>query len=209
MNPDTPTTGNKYVDLVLLTLGAINALLTVVASIIAMFPGGKDSKAYSASVVVGTNVVKVLAFFKRIIAKGPPAAVLVLCFACTALTGCPSAWPVITDVLMYVEDAARILDIVRSSVNQYFAVTPNPAVQAKIEAAIGNTSLALDTLLRVGRGAKALDSKDSIAAFAQFRAAYEDLEALLKSAGVVGPDGKMGVGAGQRMAFPRPLALMR
>ena len=138
--------------------------------------------------------------------------VLSLVVGSVALTGCAAlsaALPEIVSVITKVADASIILDQIKAFVDSYFAAHPDAGKQRGIDAALTKTRLALLTAQRSAQGAEHLDQKQTDAAFADFRAAYEELTQLL-----AGIDGLHVAKSGEalqarpgELVIPTPLAM--
>jgi hypothetical protein len=132
----------------------------------------------------------------------------------TVLPGCSflqKAGPVLDDVMVFVEDGARILDAIRAATAIFFLAHPAPAAQTAVDKALVDAQLALDAAIRATTGAKEFTQEQFDAAFAQFKGAYTELDHLLRELGIVHADGRMAVahGAEGEIRFPIPLALSR
>lgn len=127
-----------------------------------------------------------------------------------ATTGCDvlrAAAPILSDVLLVIDDAQAILNIIDSAAKIWFDLHPDAAdAKAKYVKAMGRCRVALDGAIRVVRGSKSLDEGQVDQAFAEFRAAYVDLTALLAASGIKAADGKLGAGP-DVVAVPEPLVM--
>lgn len=120
--------------------------------------------------------------------------------------------PVVSDVEMYVQDASLILDTIGTAERAFFVLHPDAAVQADIEKAIGECKLGINAALETLKGLQSATAADIGQAFLQFRAAYDDLLALLREAGVPGfgaPARAGALTAEKPMPRPRVLGLYR
>jgi hypothetical protein len=106
--------------------------------------------------------------------------ILALAFASlVTLPGCPEFWRVLPSIVSAVTDAILVLDQVESFVGAYFAANPNPEQQKKVATAIGKCRNALTVAQRATKGVDKLGQEEVDAAFAEFRAAWVELSALI------------------------------
>lgn len=145
------------------------------------------------------------------------AAILLCCVACTPAQ-VRAVNTALSDVAVGLADANTVLDDIESISGLFFAAKPDPAAQARVEAAIQKARVALTVAARTAQGAKQLDQAHVESAFQDFRAAYSDLGLLLGKEGIaaMGPDGavqRLPTKFGARQAgseqtkIPAPLAL--
>jgi hypothetical protein len=137
--------------------------------------------------------------------------------AATTLPGCISlqkvpdvVHDVASEILRDAQEAQQIVEVLHALTTSYFLLHADPAMQANVEHAFAVVALALDAAVRASAGAKATTDKEYDLAFANFRAAYLDLVAMLKSLGIVTPDSdKMGAmkSSRGRLALPEPRAV--
>jgi biotin carboxylase len=110
--------------------------------------------------------------------------------------GCAGCWASIPAVLLTVmqdvSEAAAVLNAVQSAADAFFAVKPDADAQAKVNKAISATNYALDAGIRATRGAQNLTDAQAIAAFAEFAAAWADLQQVMKTCGVLSNMGLVG-----------------
>jgi hypothetical protein len=124
-----------------------------------------------------------------------------------------SAAPVLNDVLVYAQDASTILDIVDSITKKYFASHPDAAKEEEVSQKMLACRAAVNVAVRATQGAKAADQGKTEEAYAQFRAAYKELTALLTALHLAPPvdSPKKGVVAATYGAtlieIPEPLAM--
>lgn len=100
---------------------------------------------------------------------------------------CAHLQPVVDNLpraVAYAQDGLIALDIVESTEKAVFAVSPNPALQAKVETGIADARTALDAGLKLCLGGENLSQAQIDQAFANFKTAYTDIMALLGPLGV-------------------------
>lgn len=114
--------------------------------------------------------------------------------------------PALNDAQAAVGDAGAILQTIRSVVSIFFLAHPAPEVQTKVEQAMSHASLTLSVAVRSLRGAQSVSAQQMDSAWGDFRGAYAELITLLKNAGIVPKDGKLGAGK-DAIVLPEPLAL--
>ena len=105
----------------------------------------------------------------------------------TYLADCAHLQPVVDNLpraVAYAQDGLIALDIVETAEKSIFAVSPNPALQSKVEAGIADARTALDAGLKLCVGGENLSQAQIDAAFANFKTAYTDIMALLGPLGV-------------------------
>jgi hypothetical protein len=128
-----------------------------------------------------------------------------------ALSGCGifAKVPSFSDVAGDVADAMSIIDAIDAVQAIFFMQNPNPEKQKVVEAGIVNCRLAIDSAVRALRGAQDAETGDIIKAYSDFRAAYDDLQRILKWAGIDGGEGVTVAGVKSRpgapLGMPRPL----
>lgn len=103
-------------------------------------------------------------------------------------------------VSKYVADGSNALSLIQEAADLFFMAKPAPDVQAAVNDKIQASRLALSGAARATEGVQDLDTGKADAAFAEFRAAFADLEALAKQEGILS-SGKLA-----QSAFPEPLA---
>jgi len=114
--------------------------------------------------------------------------------------------PVLSTATAVAQDASTILSLLQTASDAWFAGRPNPTLEEKVRKGISDAKLGLLTAIRTANGATELDAGDADNAFADFRAAYANLVSLLKSIGIVGVDGMVGISTGEKVSVPSPLA---
>ena len=135
-----------------------------------------------------------------------------LCLLCVCLGmplgGCAAVMPVIPQIVSVVTDAMVVLGIVDSSVQEYFRTHPDldPAVRAQYVDVYQKALRALDAAQAALRGVEQLDQKQYDAAFAQFKAAYQELLDLLEQKGMLRQQ-YLSAAPGQSVYLPMPEAL--
>ena len=136
-----------------------------------------------------------------------PAACGLLVASCAHLQPAVDSLP---KVLAYIQDAELALDIIETAEKTAFAVKPNPALQAKVEAGINDARTALDAGLKICTGATDLTQAQIDQAFANFKTAYTDILALLGPMGIHrgAPSGNASAGHGE-VFVPDPILLSR
>ena len=133
---------------------------------------------------------------------------MVLC-TIFSFPGCAAinrALPILTDVIVAVQDAQQILEIIDAAADAWFEQHPDPAMKIKYAKAIGKCRTALDVALRTSRGAKELNQQEVDKAFQDFKVAYGELTSLLQGAGIMGSDNLLKASPHQ-VRVPEPLAL--
>lgn len=110
-------------------------------------------------------------------------AMLSLCL----FTGCwlSSAAAIFPAVAAVVSDASAVLSIIQQAVTTWFAHKPDPALEAKFNAAITKAWTALRAATAATQGAESLSQEEYDQAFADFQLAYEELHSLLKQHGIL------------------------
>jgi len=136
---------------------------------------------------------------------------IVLAGFCAA-PACAHLQPVVDNLpraVAYAQDAQIALEIVESTERAVFAVSPNPALQAKVETGIADARTALDAGLKLCLGGENLSQAQIDQAFANFKTAYTDIMALLGPMGVkrAPPAGKSGAHPGGDYVIADPLLL--
>ena len=132
------------------------------------------------------------------------------------LTGC-AAWqtfvaalPVVSGILA---DGNGVLNMIENTVNAYFLGNPNPAQQAKIDAALTKTQQALLAGERALAGLTDATEGQVAAAFTDFAAAYAELMQLIAPLGIVSesatvtPSVTAGAPAKAPTVIPDPIVL--
>lgn len=138
---------------------------------------------------------------KKAASVPPVVSVLLLCLALPLVSGCGllhAAVPVLADVAVVAQDASNALDVLDSWFTLHRDML-TPAQQATWQTAMAKARGGVDGALRSAHGAQELDAHQEAAAFADFQAAYRDLEGLMAGAKSAHP-----------MAMPRlaePLAM--
>jgi hypothetical protein len=108
-------------------------------------------------------------------------------------------------VIAVVTDASLILNQIDSFVNGVFAVKPDAELQKKYAVVMAATRKALAAANRIATGSQDLTQSQINDAFAEFRAAYQDLLALVGPLGVTTGNGDKA--APGTLQVPEPLAL--
>lgn len=122
----------------------------------------------------------------------------------SSLTGCSflaSALPAVSEI---VSDGSLILSTIEAFISGFFRNHPDPVTQAKYDAAMQKTRLALIAAERALAGVKDITEQDMAGAFAEFRAAYEELLQIISPMGVKSGD-RLAAAPGQLMV-PSPAA---
>lgn len=133
---------------------------------------------------------------------------MVLC-TIFSFPGCAAvnrALPILTDVIVAVQDAQQILEVIDSAADAWFEQHPDPNMKTKYAKAIDKCRTALDVALRTSRGAKELNQQEVDKAFQDFKVAYVELTSLLQGAGIMGKDNLLKASPHQ-VRVPEPLAL--
>ena len=101
------------------------------------------------------------------------------------LPGCPGQTPamVITEVEAGITDAQIAIQTIIAGIDAYFAAHPNPALQAKIDAAVADTSAALRVVTTALSGATSI-SDGNVQALIAFASAYSALMSLVAQIGI-------------------------
>lgn len=136
------------------------------------------------------------------------ASVLCVAMAFGAAAGCKGGFPqFLEDVMQGTEDVTAIISALEAALPVFFAQHPNLALEQEIDQKLQDVALSADTVLRVARGAKDVSDADLGKAQADFTAAWNELEALLKSVGVSAPApaGSIALRHGSTGVFRRPL----
>jgi len=102
------------------------------------------------------------------------------------LPGCPGQTPamVITEVEAGITDAQIAIQTIIAGIDAYFAAHPNPALQAKIDAAVADTSAALRVVTTALSGATGISDGNVQAALIAFASAYSALMSLIGQIGI-------------------------
>lgn len=125
----------------------------------------------------------------KVVKLPPPPTMMIGVFfsAIALLTATPSCAPVfaaLPHVIAAVVDAQQIIDTIVTFVDRWFVAHPDPVAKAKVDAAVMKTRAALNVLLRAANGAEKVGQEKIDAAFADFKAAYLELIALVHPYGV-------------------------
>lgn len=135
---------------------------------------------------------------------------LVLLCACLGapLGGCAAVMPLIPQIVSIVTDAMVVMGIIDNAAQEYFRSHPNvdPMVRAKYVQAFQKAMVALNAAQHALRGAEDLDQKQYDAAFAEFKAAYQELLALLEKQGMMNQQ-YLSAAPGEQVYVPTPEAL--
>lgn len=107
-----------------------------------------------------------------------------MAMGCAAIA---SITPILQTVIARGQDAIIILNILQSAIGAFFAVSPNPSLQGKVDVAFQTAALALDAAIRATSGTVDLTAEQADAAFEEFRKAYDDLVQLLATIRIVTP----------------------
>jgi hypothetical protein len=110
-----------------------------------------------------------------------------------SLFGCAEILSFLPKVIASVAEAQIVLDRIEKFSTIVFAAAPNPALQRNVDQALDRCRTALAVALRTANGAKELGEKDAIAAFDDFKKAYQNLLVLVQPLGVAegGPGAKL------------------
>lgn len=84
----------------------------------------------------------------------------------------------------YCQGASTAIEAMQVLEAAYFALNPNPALQAKIDNVVAQVKASLSTLQTTLAGAQDINSGDVADAFTAFESAYNQLIAQLNSLGV-------------------------
>jgi hypothetical protein len=121
------------------------------------------------------------------------------------LGGCSflqAAVPALTSVAAKVADAQAILAEIKSAIDLFYLLNPKAPGQIEVAKAYVGCQRALDAAVLVSNGVKDMSASDESAAFAKFRQAWAELDAVLIEARV-DSDPKV---KGAVSRFRRPLA---
>ena len=133
---------------------------------------------------------------------------LITCFALVAAPGCKSLLPIITEIISVASEAGQILDAIDAAADHYFKNNPAPEVEKEYRDSMAKARLSLATVYKLSKGAEHLNNDEVIAAFADFREAYKNLQKLLGPLGIVSEDGLLMAMPGQKpLQLPEPEAL--
>lgn len=140
---------------------------------------------------------------------------LVIALALLTGPGCAAVVSNLPVVIAAVTDAQMIINSIQTFVDAYFARHPDldADTKAKIDHAIGVTQSSLQAALRIAQGAEKLDQAEIDAAFADFKAAYSTLLALIAPLGVSAADTANGgqvlavLRTSEGLIVPTPLAM--
>jgi hypothetical protein len=141
-------------------------------------------------------------------------AMLLLCaMLAVGATGCAAiskALPYLIDTVLYVQDAAQVLDMIDAHVKTVLKAVPNPEVEANYAVAMKASREALTIALRAAKGAQNLSQEKVDQAFHEWDQAWKKLQALLTGASLMGPGGKLlGAGGAEVATIPVPLLATR
>jgi hypothetical protein len=128
-------------------------------------------------------------------------AALNFCACATVAAHLPSVIAAVTDGVMVLDTIDRFADAYFSSHGA------DPRTQAKVDGAIERARAALNAALRAAQGAEHLTQEQIDAAFADFRAAYAELLALVAPLGVRQGTGETLRASPGNLVVPEPLAL--
>lgn len=127
-----------------------------------------------------------------------------------SLSGCgllAPAEPILTDINAIANDAQEVLNLVNTAAEAYFAGHPDlSTARSTYEAIYSRVHLALDGAIRALTGVQDLDQSKLDVAFADFKAAYNDLSQFLASFGITLPTGKYLAAPGAKPVAPVPMA---
>lgn len=114
------------------------------------------------------------------------------------VAGCGAALAAtIAQIVAVASSAVNYVNLISDFADKFFAVNPNPGLQATVAKAVTKARVAAMLLDDAAQGADHLSKDDLAAAFANFRSAYEDLLQLTAPIGVRATrDGRMGLGEG-------------
>jgi hypothetical protein len=131
-----------------------------------------------------------------------------------SVSSCAAVVASLPKVIAVVTDASLILDQINTFVNGVFAAAdaagkPETDLQKKFNEAITKARSALAAANRTAAGAENLSQSQIAEAFADFRAAYQDLLALVGPLGVStgNGNGDKAASSGPSLQVPEPLAL--
>jgi len=133
--------------------------------------------------------------------------VLAVCLG-TPLAGCAAVMPLIPQIVSVVTDAMVVLGIIDNAVGEYFRSHPDldPVVRARYVQAFQKAMTALNAAQHALRGAEDIDQQQYDAAFAEFKAAYQELLALLEKQGMLRQQ-YLSASPGTQVYVPTPEAL--
>jgi voltage-gated potassium channel Kch len=144
------------------------------------------------------------------------AGALVLLVACALpVQGCnPSVARVVVPAAdLITADAAQVSNIISAidaAIHVFFALKPNPELEAKVLRAESDARLALDGVQSVASGAKDLAEVQSTPAFDKFEKAYNDFTAVVRDAGIIAGTKSVAPGSHPQLAgYPEPRLLKR
>lgn len=137
-----------------------------------------------------------------------PIRALVLAVALVfSVSSCAAVVSTLPKVVSIVSDAALIVDAIDSFVDNVFQVKPDTELQSKVDLAIARTRLALAMANRLATGTEKITQAQLVAAFEDFRVAYQELLALVAPLGVsTSGDLALKATAGG-LQVPEPMAL--
>lgn len=113
-----------------------------------------------------------------------PFALLLLAATLALPTGCATVNHDLPIVISAVDTGVLWISTIETFVDGIFAVTPNPALQAKVDAAFVDTKTAGAAVDALGRAGVDIESQQFVAAVAEFDKAYDEVLALTKALGV-------------------------
>jgi hypothetical protein len=115
----------------------------------------------------------------------------------TTTAGCQQAKTALNVVEAALAEAPMLIEAARAAAMIFFAVHPDPMLQAQLERRIADASLAADSAANALAGANDISAGDSAKAFAEWNKSYDELLAALRDAHILMPSGPTQmVGAG-------------
>jgi hypothetical protein len=132
---------------------------------------------------------------------------LLVALAAAPVSGCAAIVSNLPAVIAAVTDGMMVVDAIEAFVRRFFAASPNPDLQRKVDVAVSKTRSALSAALRISDGAQKLDQAQVDAAFADFKTAYLELVALVAPLGVQQQGDTLRATPGGGLVVPEPLAL--
>jgi hypothetical protein len=133
--------------------------------------------------------------------------VLISGLSVAPVAGCAAIASNLPAVIAAVTDGMMVVDAIEHFIARFFAASPNPELQRKVDAALAKTRSALSVALRTSEGAQHLDQANVDEAFAGFRTAYLELVALVGPLGVQQQGDTMRATPGGGLVVPEPLAI--
>ncbi len=136
---------------------------------------------------------------------------MLLGMSATIVPGCsPAVMGTLPKIITAVQDASIILDSMESFMDIFFAKNPDSQRQDKVKESLMKCRSALTLALRATEGAQKLTQSEINAAFADFRAAYEELLVLVSPIGIRQADALSAPkSTPTQLIVPEPMALQR